>query len=122
MKNVSGFWDWVLIRMDEVGIKSITDLESRSGFSKGAIVRRKNDYKFPTVEMAEGMCHALRVTWVELWDRAGFVQEFSQKNVALTVDRLDETEAAIYYAIRGEDEAFKQAVLKTVKAWLAYKE
>jgi len=108
--------------MDEVQITSYSELERRSGFSGGAIIRRKNDLKWPTVEMAEGMCHALRVTWVEFWDRAGFVQALNAENTALTPDQLDELEAAIYYAIHNQDSEFKKATLKTIKTWLSYKE
>ena len=74
-KDVYSFWEWVENRMDQIGIASYRELESRSGFANGAISRRKNALKFPTVEMAEGMCQALRVSWVELWKEAGFIVE-----------------------------------------------
>ena len=118
MKDVSAFWEWVEKRMGEVGISSIRELEKRSGFNTSAILRRKNDLKFPTVEMAEGMCLALKVSWVELWGRAGFIEAYSPEAVALTADQLEGLDADIYYAFRDTGDDFKRAVLKTIKTWL----
>lgn len=118
MKNVSAFWEWVEKRMEEVGVPSIRELEKRAGFKTSAILRRKNDLKFPTVEMAEGMCYALKVDWVELWAQAGFVSEYSPEKVALTVDQLNGLDAEIYYTLRDTGDDFKRAVLKTIKTWL----
>jgi transcriptional regulator with XRE-family HTH domain len=117
-KDVDAFWDWVDRRSEEVGIVSFRELENRSGFSHGAIGRRKNNHKFPTVEMAEGMCHALKVDWVKLWSHAGFVDEYSPEKVQLTADQLTGLDAEIYYALRDTGDDFKQAVLKTIKTWL----
>jgi len=49
-KDVYVFWEWVDDRMIEVDIPSYRQLESSAGFANGAIGRRKNDAKFPTVE------------------------------------------------------------------------
>lgn len=110
-KDVIGFWKWVDKRTDEINIRSLRDLEQKSGFAPGAIGKRKNALKFPTVEMAEGLCRALHVTWCELWEKAGFV------------DRIDTRyftglDAEIYDALRDVGDDFKQAALKTIKTWL----
>jgi len=81
-KNVYNFWQWVDVRMEQVGISSYRELEARSGFTNGAIGKRRNTDKFPTVEMAEGMCRALDVSWFELWKQAGFTTD-SQLEVGL---------------------------------------
>lgn len=78
-KSVYNFWQWVDSRMEQVGISSYRELETRSGFTNGAIGKRRNTDKFPTVEMAEGMCQALEVSWCELWMRAGFTTESQLK-------------------------------------------
>jgi len=80
-KNADGFWTWVQDRMDEIGIVSYRELERRSGVSNGVISSRRNALKFPTVEMAEGLCQALRVSWIELWAKAGFVEELQAQEV-----------------------------------------
>jgi len=59
--------------MDEVGIPSIRELEKKAGVSNGTISTRKNQLKMPTVVIAEGLCRALRWTWIELWMQAGFI-------------------------------------------------
>jgi hypothetical protein len=117
-KDVVVFWDWVDKRLDEVGITSFRDLERKSGFTYGAIGKRKNELKFPTTEMAEGLCRALRVDWVELWFQAGFVDRLSSEQVSLTVEGLSGIDAEIYFLLRGTGDDFKQAVLKTIKTWL----
>jgi transcriptional regulator with XRE-family HTH domain len=104
--------------MGEVEISSIRELEKRAGFKTSAILRRKNELKFPTVEMAEGLCYALKVDWTELWSHAGFVEAYSGERVALTVDQLTGLDAEIYYTLRPAGDDFKRAVLKTVKTWL----
>ncbi len=111
MKNSSTFWQWVQQRMEEVGIPSFRELEKRAGLSTGAINSRKNDLKFPTVEMADGLCRALNVSWVDLWERAGFVQR-------LSTDQLTGLDAEIHQTLHGASDDFKRAVLKTIKAWL----
>ncbi len=120
MKDVSVFWAWVDTRMDEVGIKSIRELENRSGFKTSAILRRRNELKFPTVEMAQGLCYALRVDWVELWSHAGFLERLSSEHVALMPESLSGLDADIYYSLRGASDDFKQAVLETIKIWLKH--
>lgn len=117
-KDPYKFWEWVQTRMDEVGISSFRELERRANVANGVINSRKNDLKFPTVEMAEGLCHALKVDWVELWGRAGFVEEYSPSNVGLSPDQLTGLDVEIYYALRSAGDDFKQAVLKTIKTWL----
>jgi len=72
-KNPYTFWEWVQSRMDELDIPSFRRLEIRAGVSNGLISGRKNDMKLPTVDMAIGLCRALRVTWVELWSHAGVI-------------------------------------------------
>jgi transcriptional regulator with XRE-family HTH domain len=97
--------------MEELGIPSYRELEKRAGLSTGAINSRKNDLKFPTVEMADGMCRALNVSWLDLWDQAGFVQR-------LGTDQLTGLDAEIHQTLQGASDEFKQAVLKTIRAWL----
>ena len=97
--------------MEEVGISSFRELERRAGVSNGVISSRKNDLKFPTVQMAEGLCRALRVSWVDLWEQAGFVQP-------LGPDRLTGLDAEIYQILQGTSNDFKRAVLKTIETWL----
>ena len=110
-KDVDKFWEWVDQRTDEIGINSFRELEKKSGYAPGAIGKRKNASKFPTVEMAEGMCRALRVSWVELWTQAGFIDRVSE-------DMLVGLDAEIYQALQGTGDDFKRAVLKTIKTWL----
>jgi transcriptional regulator with XRE-family HTH domain len=111
-KDVYIFWQWVQQRMEYLGIPSFRELEKRAGLSNGAINSRKNDLKFPTVEMAEGLCHALQVSWLDLWEQAGFVQR-------LNIDELAGLDAEIYRALQGTGNDFKQTVLKTIQAWRA---
>jgi len=61
--------------MDEIGVNSFRELSIRSGLSDSAIGKRKREGKLPTVEMADGMCRVLHVTWVELWTQAGKVPD-----------------------------------------------
>ncbi len=100
--------------MIEIGIPSYRQLESSAGFANGAIGRRKNDAKFPTVEMAEGLCQALRVSWCELWEQAGFVKH-------VTKEDLEGLEAEIHRELEGMPDQFKRRVLKLIrlcKTWL----
>lgn len=122
MKDVSVFWEQVDKRMEEIGINSIRELEKRAGFQTSAILRRRNDLKFPTIEMAEGLCRALKVNWVEFWAMAGYVEEYSTERVELTSEKLSGLDEEIYYSLRRVSDEFKQAVLKTIKAWLLYEE
>ena len=109
-KDAYTFWQWVQQRMEELGISSFRELERRAGVSNGVINSRKNDLKFPTVEMAERLCRGLRVSWVELWEHAGFVEP-------QTADQLTGLDVEIYRALQDTEDNFKQAVLKTVKTW-----
>ena len=109
MKNAFTFWEWVEQRMEELGIPSFRQLEKRAGLSTGAINSRKNDLKFPTVEMAEGLCRALNVSWVDLWEQAGY----------LGTDQLTGLDAEIYQTLQGTSDNFKHAALKAIKVWLA---
>ena len=105
------FWQWVQERMAEVGISSFRELERKAGISNGVINSRKNDLKFPTVEMAEGLCQALRVSWIDLWEHAGFI-------LPRSTDQITGLDAEIYQTLQGASDEFKQAVLKTIRAWL----
>lgn len=67
--------------------------------------------------MAEGMCQALRIDWCVFWSKAGMTEEYSQKNVQLTPDQLSGLDADIYYAVKDKDNCFKEAILKTIKAF-----
>jgi len=70
--------------------------------------------KPPTVEMAEGLCRALRVSWCELWEQAGFVEH-------VTKEDLKEVDAEIYRELEGMPGQFKRRVLKLIrlcKTWL----
>jgi len=96
--------------MAEVGISSFRELERRAGITNGLVNSRKNDLKFPTVELAEGLCRALRVSWVELWERAGFAER-------LRADDLTGLDSEIYEALEGTSGEFKRAVLSTIRIW-----
>jgi len=108
-KDVYAFWEWVEQRMEEVDLLSYRQLEAAAGFANGAIGRRKNDAKFPTVEMAEGLCHALRVGWVELWTRAGFVNEAMQEDQLMGVD------AEILWEVQGTSKQFRRSVIEMIR-------
>jgi transcriptional regulator with XRE-family HTH domain len=112
MKDPNTFWQWVQERMEERGIPFFRELERRARVSNGVINSRKNNLKIPTVEMAEGLCHALQVSWVDPWEQAGFVQQ-------LSIDQLIGLDAEIHRTLQDADNDFKRAVLKTIKAWLA---
>ncbi len=116
-KNVSAFWDWVSEQIDAKGI-SFSVLEKRANLSSGSIIKRKNEQKFPTVEMAEGLCRALKVNWVDLWSKAGFVDEFSSQKVDPRSSDLQGLDADIHQSLQGTGEDFKLAVLKTIRIWL----
>lgn len=98
------------------------ELEKRAGFTHGSISRRKNDQKLPTTEMAEGMCKALKVSWVELWARAGFVEEYSAEEVVLSEGDLSGLDEELYYLLRDRSDEFKAALIKTAKAWILYED
>jgi len=95
--------------MMELDIPSYRQLEAAAGFANGAISRRKNDIKLPTVEMAEGLCHALRVGWVELWMQAGYVSEVAQEGRLMGVD------AEILREIEGTSETFRRSVVEMIR-------
>jgi transcriptional regulator with XRE-family HTH domain len=111
MKDADAFWQWVQQRMEDRGILSFRELERKAGVSTGLISSRKNDLKFPTVQMAEGLCEALQVSWVDLWEQAGFVQR-------LNADQLTGIDAEIHEALQDASDDFKRAVLKTIRTWL----
>lgn len=110
-KNVYAFWAWADELMKELGIRSVAELERLAGTGIGTITKRKGAYKLPTVEIAEGMCRALRVSWVELWMQAGFIDRVNE-------GMLVGLDAEIYQALRSVGDDFKKAVLKTIKTWL----
>jgi len=122
MKDVSAFWQFVDKRMEEIGINSIRELEKRAGFQTSAILRRRSDLKYPTTEMAEGLCRALRVDWIELWTQAGYVERLGQPVINPGSSDLSGIDEEIYYSLRLVSDEFKKAVLKTIKAWLLYEE
>ena len=96
--------------MAEVGISSFREMERRAGITNGLVNSRKNDLKCPTVEMAEGLCRALRVSWVDLWEQAGFAER-------LRADDLAGLNAEIYEALKGSSDEFKRAVRSTIRTW-----
>lgn len=104
--------------MSEVGISSLRELARRSGVSHGTISAYRSDLKPPTVETAEGLCRALKVDWVELWERAGYVSKF---RLPPSSD-LEGLDAEIYYTLKDRSEEFKKALLKTAKAWGLYED
>ncbi len=110
-KDVDTFWTQVDKRIDQIGITSFRELEKQSGFSPGAIGKRKNQSKLPTVEMAQGMCRALRISWIELWEWAGFIDSVNQ-NLLIGLD------AEIHQLLQQTGDDFKRAVLKTIRTWL----
>ena len=110
-KNSYKFWEWVQRRMEELEISSFRELERRAGVANGVISSRKNEIKSPTVEMAEGLCQALKVDWVELWTRAGYIKPLPASSDLVGID------AEIYQALAPADAEFKRAVLKTIKIW-----
>lgn len=71
MENIGDFWQWILNKSTEIGFTSVRAMEAAADMSHGAIGKRINDNKLPTVEMAEGLCKALGISWFELWGRAG---------------------------------------------------
>lgn len=113
IKDMDSFWQWVEQRMEEVHISSYRDLAKKSGLSSATILNRKNDRKAPTVEIAEGLCQALRVDWVELWARAGYIEA----NAVPSKSDLEGLEAEINFALQGTGDDFKNVVLKTVRLW-----
>ena len=113
-RDVDRFWKWVDTRMEELDITSLRELERRAGFAPGAVGKRWNMLKPPTVEMAEGLCRALRVSWCELWEQAGFVDHVTEED-------LRGEEAEIHRELEGMPERSKRRVLKLIrlyKAWL----
>lgn len=113
-KNTYKFWEWVQRRMEELEISSFRELERRAGVTNGVISSRKNEIKPPTVEMAEGLCKALRVDWVELWTQAGYVPRLP------AIGDLVGLDAEIYQALAPAGDDFKLAILKTIKTWLVF--
>lgn len=113
-KNTYNFWEWVGRRMEEMEISSFRELERRAGVANGVISSRKNEIKPPTVEMAEGLCLALKVDWLELWTHAGYIKPLPASSDLVGLD------AEMYLAMQGKDDEFKRAVLKTIKTWLVF--
>jgi len=109
-KDVYEFWRWVSKRMDELDISSYRQLERQAGFSNGAISVRKRNLLFPTVEIAEGLCLVLRVSWVQLWSQAGFIQHHD-----LSLDTLDGIDVDIFRALTLVDDDFKAIVLNLLQ-------
>lgn len=116
--DIALFWEWVDKRAEEVGIFSMSDLEKKVGVANGTIRSRRSRLKPPTTEMADGLCRALRVDWVELWTRAGYVDKLNKKVVSPSPNDLQGLDAEIYQALQGTGDDFKLAVLKTIKTWL----
>jgi transcriptional regulator with XRE-family HTH domain len=116
--KIDTFWQWVEKRMEELQITSYRDLAKKAGLSPATITNRKSECKPPTIEIAEGLCHALRVDWVELWTRAGYVDQFGPETVNPRVSDLKGLDAQIYQTLQGTSEEFKLATLKTIKTWL----
>lgn len=108
--------------MDELEISSFRELERKANMSNGSISSRKNELKFPTVEMAEGLCRALRVDWVKLWTEAGFMDRLSQAEVSPAPEQLAGLDAEIYFSLKDRSAEFKKALLKTAKAWGLYED
>jgi len=100
--------------MEELEISSFRELERRAGVANGVISSRKNEIKPPTVEMAEGLCQALKVDWVELWTQAGYIARLP------TTSDLVGLDAEIYQALAPAGDDFKLAILKTIKTWLVF--
>lgn len=113
-KNPYKFWEWVQHRMEELEISSFRELERRAGVANGVISSRKNDLKPPTIEMAEGLCQALKVDWIELWTHAGYVTKLPAPS------DLQGLDAEIYQALAPAGDEFKLAILKTIKTWLVF--
>lgn len=118
VKNLDKFWEWVFLKMEEEGIPSIRELAKRAGVSHGTILAQKNQSKPPSVETAEGLCRALRVSWTALWTEAGYVERLSQEEVSPGPEQLRGLDAEIYQSMRGTGDDFKGAVLRTIKVWL----
>lgn len=101
--------------MDELSIKSFRELERKAGISHGSISKKRTEQKLPTVEMAEALCRVLRVTWVELWAHTHLVEK-------VDYDYLVGVDAELQDILKGKDEEFKRALMKTAKAWILYEE
>lgn len=84
-----------------------------TGVSHGTINAQKNQLKPPSIETAEGLCHALDVDWVELWARAGYVKQYDK-------DNLSDVDRKILLVLEGQDHDFKQAVFETISRWVSY--
>lgn len=97
--------------MDELEIRSIHELARRAGMSHGTINAQKNHAKPLTFKMAEGLCRALKVDFVELLTHAGYIAKLPAPSDLAGID------AEIYLALLDKDEEFKRAVLKTIKIW-----
>lgn len=70
--------------------------------------------KLPTVEMAEGLCQALRVTWCELWEQAGFVEHITEED-------LEGLDADIHWELKEMPNWFKRRMLELIrlfKVWV----
>jgi len=111
-KDVDTFWAWVCDRMEQLDIRSFRELERRASNAPGTISKRRNLARPPTVEMAEGMCSALRVTWEELWSHAGYATstQFAQQLTA------DEREALDLLRRLPRDSV--QHLIATIRAWV----
>jgi len=99
--------------MDQLEIRSYRELAKKAGLSHGTINAQKNHGNPLTVQMAEGLCQALKVDWVELWTQAGYIAR-----LPATSD-LKGLDAEIYLALLDKDDDFKRAVLQTIKIWRA---
>lgn len=110
-KDFGSFWRWVDTRMDQLEIRSYRELAKKAGLSHGTINAQKNHGNPLTVQMAEGLCQALKVDWVELWTQAGYIQKLP------AISDLQGLDAEIYLSLLDTDDDFKRAVLATIKIW-----
>ena len=74
-KDFDAFWNWVNKRRQDRRIPSIRQLEQAAGLSNGTLHAQWGSDTPPTVKVAEGLCKALGVSWLELWTRLGYIPE-----------------------------------------------
>ncbi len=63
--------EWLKLRMSELGMSSIADLESATGINRGTLSRYFRGLQRPSIDLIPVLCEALRVSPLTLLDALG---------------------------------------------------
>lgn len=69
---------WLRVRMAELGIESLSDLEQKSGIDRGSISRYFRQERIPGVDVIAPLCRALEVAPATLLIGLGAIERRSR--------------------------------------------